>query len=406
MLSSLPSPRATFSAVAAMLVFAPAFSHAQHAVRDLASVLAVQEEMVTFRALVKRFPDVFSGFPKEGVTIIAPNDFAFSKVGNWGHKTTEATEAALKYHVITTPINTGSIGKGNSMIAATTLTDPAFTNVTGGQQLILTKQPGGEVVLTSGFATRGTIVVEDIAFDGGIVQIVDSVMRVPETLESTARNAYTDLTAFLGALHRTHIADEILTAKDVTILAPRNAAFQQLAGVLSHTTPSDLRRILHYHIVPDLVLHSWELQNGSFLVSAEQSRTMEITRLGNYIFVNSAQFLQTDILLSNGLVQMVDNILSPDHTDARPDITATAQLPVLTPSGATATGTKAPIPFTSDLPCTSDCPETETFDAKAPRPTGAPASPPTPDSAPSRNSGLVGIGLGVCLAAGALVVGI
>lgn len=345
-----------------------------------------------------------TGQVTDTVQIIAPNDFAFSKVGNWGGKSDEAMEAALEYHVITTLISTGSIGKGNSIFAATKLTDPAFTNVTGGQQLILTKQPGGEVVLTSGFATRGTIVVEDIAWVGGIIQIVDSVMRVPEPLDSTARNAYTDLTAFLGALHNTRLVDEVLAAKDVTVLAPRNAAFQQLAGVLSGKTKDELKHILHYHIVPDVVLHSWELQNGSSLISAEDSKDMEITRLGNYIFANSAQFLQTDILLSNGIVQMVDNILSPDHANARPDVTATAQSPVLTPSGATATGTKAPVPFTSDLPCTSDCPETQTFVEQTP-PTRA-ASPPKKDSAASRNSGLVAVGLGVGLAAGALVVGI
>jgi uncharacterized surface protein with fasciclin (FAS1) repeats len=302
----------------------------------------------------------------------------------------------------------GSITNGNSIFAATTLTDPAFSNVTGGQQLILTKQPGGEVIFTSGFATHGTVVVEDIAFDSGIVQIVDSVMRVPEPLDSTVRNAYTDLTAFLGALHATGLADEAVAAKDVTILAPHNAAFQQLAGVLSNTPQDDLKRILHYHMVPDAVLHSWELQNGSSLISADGSRSMEITRLGNYIFANSAQFLQTDILLSNGLVQMVDNILSPDHAYARPDVTATAQPPVLTPSGATVIGTAAPIPFTSDLPCTTDCPETETADAKAATPTRGAANTFTPeqDAAPSRCTGLVGVGMGAWLAAGAFFLGV
>ncbi|KAK0611640.1 FAS1 domain-containing protein [Immersiella caudata] len=338
--------------------------------------------------------------------IIAPNDFAFAKVGNWGGKTPEGIEAGLKYHVIKTPINTLSIPKGDSIFAATTLDDPRFSNVTGGQQLILTKQPGGEVVLTSGFATRGTIVVEDIAFESGIVQVVDSVMRIPEPLDSTARNAYTDLTAFLGALSLTGIADDILAAKDVTVLAPRNAAFQQLAGVLHDTPVDDLKRILHYHIIPDAVLHSWELQNGSSLISAEKKKPMEITRLGNYIFANSAQLLQTDILLSNGLVQMLDNILSPDHADARPDVTATAQRPVITPSGATVTGTAAPVPFTSNLPCTSDCPETATFNDKAP--TARPTSTfvPMPDSAPPSHSGLLGVGIGAGLVVGALFMGI
>ena len=339
--------------------------------------------------------------------VVVPNDFAFSKVGNWGRKTLESTEAALKYHILTTPINLGSILKGQSIVAATTLTDPIYTNVTGGQQLILTKQPGGEVVFTSGFATRGTVVVEDIAFDCGIVQVVDSVMRVPEPLDSTARNAYTDLTAFLGALHATGLAEEIMEAKDVTVLGPRNAAFQQLAGVLSDTPQEDLKRILRYHIIPGAVMHAWEIQNASSLVSAEDNRPLQMTRLENYIFANSAQFLQTDILLSNGVVQMVDNILSPDYPYARPDVNATAQRPVLTPTGATATGTAAPTPFTSDLPCTADCPETFATGTYSPTWRGV-ANPYTPkqDAASPKNSGLVGMGLGVGVLAGAVLVGI
>ena len=45
-----------------------------------------------------------------------------------------------------------------------------------GQSVLITMQPGREVVLTSGVGTRVTAVSTDIAFDGGLVQIVESLM--------------------------------------------------------------------------------------------------------------------------------------------------------------------------------------------------------------------------------------
>jgi len=374
MLSSPLSLRTALLAMAAMVAFAPS-ANAQFAGedRDLDTVLALQPDMTMFRNLVQIFPEVFSMFPEEGVTIIAPNDFAFARVGNWGGKSMEVMEASLKYHVIKKPINTAAIEIGDHLFAATRLDDPRYSNVTGGQQLILTKQPGGDVVLISGFATRGTVVVENIPFESGLVQVVDSVLRIPEPLKATALDAYTDLTAFMGALAVTGIADEVLAAKDVTVLAPTNAAFQNLAGVLYDTPQDELKRILRYHIIPNTRLHSWELKNGSFLVSSEDKKPVGITRHANHIYANSAQFLQTDILLSNGLVQMIDNVLSPNHPHARPDFAATAQRPVLTPAQAVATVTVTRI---------------------VPYPTGTCRKV---KSAASRHSGLLGVVIGVGL---------
>ncbi|EAQ83373.1 hypothetical protein CHGG_09777 [Chaetomium globosum CBS 148.51] len=359
---------AAFSAVA----FCPATVQAA----SLESVLAGQANLTTFRGLVKS-------------TVVS----------------------TLKYHILKKTIDMPSIVKGDSIWASTSLTDAKFSNVTGGQRLILTKQPGGEVVFTSGFATRGTVLTEDLAFDNGLVQVIDSVMRVPETLESTARSAYTDLTAFVGALYATGLMSEVAQQKDVTIFAPHNAAFQQLAGAFADTDKEKLKRILRYHIVPGQLSHVWELKNASSLASTDKGNKVSITRHTNFIYVNSAEIIQADILIANGLVHMIDNVLNPDQTGARPDVTlTTAQSPVFTPVGATATGTDVPTPFASNLPCTESCPVA--------RPTGAPngagageGNGEGPNSSNAgvalpRCTGMAGAAVGVGLAVGAIVVGL
>ncbi|KAK0662119.1 FAS1 domain-containing protein [Cercophora samala] len=329
---------------------------------DLDSVLAGQTNLTTFRELIKDYPDIFAKLPS-GVTVAVPNDNAFDKLGNfdeWRDNKTHV-EAVLKYHVMPKIVSMPSIIKGDSIWAPTLLTDPKFSPIKGGQRLILTKQPGGEVVFTSGFANRGTVMVEDIEWDKGLVQVIDSVMRIPEGLESTARNAYHDMTSFLGALFATDLYDELIAgAKDVTIFAPTNAAFQKLASTLPTLSKEELKSVLRYHVVPGQVSQIWELKNASRLATAEGEHSIRILRHTNFIFADSAQVLQTDILVANGAVHLVDNVLNPKANGTGPDVEAVAQSPVFSLVGTqTVTGTGAPTPYTEFLPCTVSCPVTE-----------------------------------------------
>ncbi|KAK3305689.1 FAS1 domain-containing protein [Chaetomium strumarium] len=371
---------------------------------SLEATLADQANLTAFRGLVKNHTHVFADLP-EGVTVVAPTDNAFGKVGDWGTYNASVVEATLKYHILKQAIAMPSIAKGDSIWASTILTDQGFANVTNGQRLLLTKQPGGEVVLTSGFATRGTVVVEDVAFDHGLVQIIDSVMRIPESLPSTARSAYTDLTAFVGALYATDLMRELLNEKDVTIFAPHNAAFQQLAGTLAAMDREKLRRVLRYHIVPGRVAHLWELRNGSALATADSGNRATVTR-SNFVYVNSARVIQSDILIANGVVHMVEGVLNPDKADARPDETLTTAQPPVFPSlvGPTATGSTVPTPFASALPCTASCATTRPSAAA----TGAGEQGASSKNAgvSARCTGLVGAGVGVGLMVGGLMLGL
>ena len=274
------------------------------------------------------------------------------------------------------------------MVAPTRLS----LNVTGGQPVVLTKNPSGDCVFTSGFATRGTVVQENIPFDDGFVHIIDSVMRVPEPFESTAHNAYTDLSAFLGALHATGLINEVNAAQDITIFAPHNDAFRQLFSVFEKINLEELRRVIRYHLVPGSVYHSWEFVNCTALATAGSSNgtsratagpgpsgdTISITRYNNYIYANSAQFLQTDILISNGVVQMIDNCLNPNASYARPNVGLPRQPPVL----STEPSRSSPAPHRD-----------------SPRPTGEDNHPmssePKKDMATPKSGGVSALGLGL-----------
>jgi len=295
-------------------------------------------------------------------------------------------EAHLKYHILKRPIRVGEIFRGQSIHVSTNLTDRIFTNITSGQQVILTKQPNDAVVLTSGSATRSTIVQQDIPWEGGIIQVIDSVMRIPDKLPEIVPNAYKDLTVFLSALYTTNLVYDFTSMDDVTIFAPHNNAFSPVWDVLEEMSLEEIARVLRYHLVPSNVTYSWELKNGSSTTTYEGVGDMVITRHNNFIYVNSAQLMQQDILLPNGVMHIIDNVLSPDHTDARPDFSLEAQNPVITPMDDT----------DKDQPLFSK-----------PVVMGGPRHTSTNGGMPAaRCTGMAGAGIGIGLAVGAMVMGI
>lgn len=147
----------------------------------------------------------------------------------------------------------------------------------------------------------------NIPFHGGLIQVVDTVLRPPQTLSLIVPLWFPELQAFLGALYETGLTDTIAT-QDVTVFAPRNGAFQRATGALAALSPADLRGVLAYHIVPSHVLYNGQLQNGSHWATLaggnEKKLEVALTIEGNNRYVDSSEILDPDILIANGVVHM------------------------------------------------------------------------------------------------------
>ncbi|KAJ0348250.1 hypothetical protein COL154_011938 [Colletotrichum chrysophilum] len=376
--------------------------------QKLEDVLAKQANLTTFRDLVKGNSEIFSKVPKSGVTILAPSDQAYTKGQGWDSDK-DGIPVALQYGIINAKIAFDALFPGNSSIESTLLTDTRYSNVTGGQSVLVTKGPNGEVVVTSGVAQRTTAVETDIEFDGGYVQIIDSLMVPPARIEKTARDAYTDLTSFLGALYATDLVTEFAETQNVTIFAPRNAAFQQIAGTVSAMSKEDLRRVLQYHIVPSTVYGKSALVSGAKLQTGVNGRNLSVTLYNNDIFVDSARVIQTDILIANGVIQILDAVLNVNSNNTTPNVTAVTQAPVFTVTGSAETGTAAPTPFVSALPCTTDCPVTGSARGGAGGTVTGGVSPSSSTggvAAARCTGGLAAAGVGLGLAVGVLGMGV
>ncbi|KAK1764132.1 Fasciclin-domain-containing protein [Phialemonium atrogriseum] len=336
--------------------------------RDLGSVLADHKDLSTYYNLVKEYPDILLQLPSySGVTIIAPNNDAFEKLQDWDPKNKTLVTSILEYHILQGTVATNALPEGPSTFASTLLTNPAYTNVTGGQNVIINKQPGDVVVLTSGGGSRSTLLDADIAFSGGLIQVVDTLLVPPPRLEPTFRDVYPqDLTAFLGALYAAGLVPLFADSANVTVFAPRNAAFQLVSGALSTLDRDALARVLRYHLVPGRILPSSALfapdgpnstdtaaTNTTTGNATNGAASLRISRAGNSVFVDGARIVQPDVLLANGVAHIVDAVLNPDDVGPPPDPAEPSQAPAFALTGATSTGARAPTPFTSALPCTT-----------------------------------------------------
>lgn len=97
------------------------------------------------------------------------------------------------------------------------------------------------------------------------------------------------------------------TQTDLTIFAPRNDAFQNIGSSLRNMSSHELAKILDYHIVngSHFVGYSSTLMNGTVLKSL-QGGNLSINVASNSIFVNNARILQQDLLISNGVLHVID----------------------------------------------------------------------------------------------------
>lgn len=84
--------------------------------------------------------------------------------------------------------------------------------------------------------------LQDVAFDGGVIHVIDSVLTLPMSVSTTAIAA--NLTAAAGALMRAGLVEAVDTLQSVTIFAPNNAAFQAIGNILPGLDKDTLTSIL------------------------------------------------------------------------------------------------------------------------------------------------------------------
>jgi len=136
------------------------------------------------------------------------------------------------------------------------------------------------------------------------VSIVDAASNTADlSILVSVLNKYPDLVSALGSESGTY-----------TVFAPTNAAFERLLDVIGQTSADDipedvLKSVLMYHVLGTQVF-STDLSDG---LSAEtlNGENIEVSMSGMNYLINGAGINTADIMVDNGLVHLVNDVLVP-----------------------------------------------------------------------------------------------
>ncbi len=168
-------------------------------------------------------------------------------------------------------------------------------------------EPSAEVVTSSTSTATATTVPatdpSDTNPDADLVTVSDIVAANPDL-------------AFLSVL----LADTEIGRSDdpITLFAPSNAAFDAVpADLLSRlqNDPELLAEVLNHHVVEGAFL-TIDLTGGDLVARDGNSLTMGI---GDTITVNGATVIGADIVASNGVIHVINEVLLSDDVLSAPD---------------------------------------------------------------------------------------
>ena len=244
-------------------------------------------------------------------TVFAPTDQAFTDAGiNLADFDTPEENATLTdillYHVVA------------GEVPASAVSDGMVAQMVNGQNVNFGVSNG---VVTVGGAT---VTTADVLASNGIIHVIDTVLT-PPTLDIPATAQTTGIhNSLVAAVVQADLLATLQGAGPFTVFAPTDQAFADAGidlGALD--TPEGkvtLSDILLYHVV------SAEVAAGDvtdcMMADAANGQPLSFT-VGDSVMVNDATVVATNVVTTNGLIHVIDKVLTPSDTPK--DIPRTAQ---------------------------------------------------------------------------------
>lgn len=122
-----------------------------------------------------------------------------------------------------------------------------------------------------------------------------------------------DLSTLVKAVSAAGLVETLEEPGPYTVFAPTNQAFAALGGtldtLLEPKNKAELAEILTYHVVPGEVTSS-ELSDGQKLKTVQGDK-LEVRVADGEVTVNGAKVAIPDVEASNGVVHVIDEVLTP-----------------------------------------------------------------------------------------------
>jgi transforming growth factor-beta-induced protein len=180
---------------------------------------------------------------------------------------------------------------------------PAGTAVTG---TILSPTSAGLATPTAppaaAVTTTGVITTVNVATGTGGVGTIFAVIGATSNLQTLA-----------SVLNAAGMREALELPGPFTFFAPTDDAFAALPAEQEEALlndPAALASVLQYHVVIDRVTAEQLAQLGAALASSGQPITITLQADGS-LLVNNARIVQSDVVASNGIIHVIDQVLMP-----------------------------------------------------------------------------------------------
>jgi len=169
------------------------------------------------------------------------------------------------------------------------------------------------VGLRGGFVNA---VFVDLQASDGVVHVIDQVL-IPSGPTNNIADYVTlndDLSTLALALKAGELIDTLSGYGPFTVFAPTNEAFAKLpAATLAHLLdPANLKEldaVLTYHVAAGSV-YAKDITDGEKIKTVEGQDVTASIYMGNRVFINNALVTTADVATSNGVVHIIDTVLS------------------------------------------------------------------------------------------------
>jgi len=268
---------------------------------DIVDVVLATADVSTLRAALEA-ADLVSALQADGpFTVFAPRNAAFDALGaDVVALLLETGNADLLSRVLTFHVVPGVAAP------STGLTDGQMVTTLEGEQLEIGVSGSGVTV------NGANVVTADIETTNGVIHLIDAVL-LPE-LDIVEKASITPETQTLvAAVAAGDLVTTLEGAGPFTVFAPVDAAFTALGAdmidvLLDPANQALLQKILTYHVIADDI-RAADLTDGAMVTTVEGTQ-VTIDLSGTTPMVNGANIIATDIVVGNGVIHLIDGVLT------------------------------------------------------------------------------------------------
>lgn len=235
-------------------------------------------------------------------TVFAPTNEAFAALP--AVPSGDALATVLLHHVV----------RGSVLSTAVPAMAPSLAPNAYGDDLTLLFDTSSGVVVNG----RATVTVADLRATNGIVHVVDEVLLPMNVVDAATAAGLTGLLGAVGAAAEISpgvtVADALAAQAPYTVFAPDDDAFAAAASILETLTPTDVRDVLLFHVLDPAVFTAPVLA-ADLPTAGSDLATLNAAPMafspGPPPTVDGAGIAVTDIVVTNGVVHVIDAVMVP-----------------------------------------------------------------------------------------------